>query len=112
MLQEKGQFPYEFSFNFVLEIIQILSSLIFFVGQSEGGCDCFQWIEPEICARSKEIIPGLFRRINKLEFENQRMTDDDEENQGKIMKIRGRWSTVFFVFMFVVMALVFIVILV
>lgn len=40
------------------------------------------------------------------------MTDDDEENQGKIMKIRGRWSTVYFVFMFVVMALVFIVILV
>ncbi|KAH7858819.1 hypothetical protein Vadar_028383 [Vaccinium darrowii] len=32
-------------------------------------CDDFLWIDPPICAREKQIIPGLLRRINKAESE-------------------------------------------
>ncbi|KAH7843898.1 hypothetical protein Vadar_022068 [Vaccinium darrowii] len=32
-------------------------------------CDDFVWIDPAMCARSKQIIPGLLRRINKAESE-------------------------------------------
>ncbi|KAL7124209.1 hypothetical protein ABFS83_14G033100 [Erythranthe nasuta] len=32
-------------------------------------CGVFKWLDPEICGRSKMIIPGLLRRVNKLEAE-------------------------------------------
>ena len=37
--------------------------------QAEGGCKFFKWIDPEMCNRSKNIIPGLLRRIRELEHE-------------------------------------------
>ncbi|XP_012829795.1 PREDICTED: uncharacterized protein At4g04775-like [Erythranthe guttata] len=33
------------------------------------NCDVFKWHDPEMCARSKNIIPGLIRRIDRLNDE-------------------------------------------
>lgn len=38
-------------------------------GRSFGGCGFFTWFDPPICSRSKAIIPGLLRRINRHEEE-------------------------------------------
>ncbi|GFP88182.1 hypothetical protein PHJA_000961900 [Phtheirospermum japonicum] len=27
----------------------------------------FSWIDPPICARARQIIPGLLKRVNRLE---------------------------------------------
>ncbi|XP_074561889.1 uncharacterized protein LOC141818267 [Curcuma longa] len=35
--------------------------------ENEGGCGFWTWIDDEICSRSTQVIPGLLRRINKLE---------------------------------------------
>ncbi|XP_074570430.1 uncharacterized protein LOC141827046 [Curcuma longa] len=35
--------------------------------ENEGGCGFWAWIDDEICSRSTQVIPGLLRRINKLE---------------------------------------------
>ena len=46
-----------------------VTSLCLF-SQEDGGCGYFKWIDPEMCYRSKQIIPGLLRRKNMLESEN------------------------------------------
>ncbi|PIN06779.1 hypothetical protein CDL12_20663 [Handroanthus impetiginosus] len=33
------------------------------------GCSFFSWMDPPVCERSRQIIPGLLRRVNKLENE-------------------------------------------
>ncbi|KAM7530607.1 hypothetical protein LguiB_034017 [Lonicera macranthoides] len=37
-----------------------------------ASCGYFECIDPPICARSKEIIPGLLRRINRCEKKLER----------------------------------------
>ncbi|KAK1577581.1 hypothetical protein Q3G72_022964 [Acer saccharum] len=32
------------------------------------NCGFFRWFDPPICARSKQIIPGLLRRLRELEM--------------------------------------------
>ncbi|KAL3629939.1 hypothetical protein CASFOL_026251 [Castilleja foliolosa] len=32
-------------------------------------CGFFRWVDEEVCSRSKQIIPGLIRKKNKLELE-------------------------------------------
>ncbi|PON81074.1 hypothetical protein TorRG33x02_231050 [Trema orientale] len=34
-----------------------------------GGCGFFYSVDPEMCERSKRVIPGLLRRIRDLEAE-------------------------------------------
>ncbi|XP_012827969.1 PREDICTED: uncharacterized protein LOC105949220 [Erythranthe guttata] len=34
-----------------------------------GGCKYYVWIDPPMCDRSRNIIPGLLRNINKYEDE-------------------------------------------
>ena len=40
----------------------------------EAGCGMLQWIDPKMCKRSLQIIPGLLKKINKLEEEG--MSDE------------------------------------
>ncbi|KAM7507563.1 hypothetical protein LguiA_018016 [Lonicera macranthoides] len=35
----------------------------------QGVCGYFSWVDPPMCKRSKEIIPGLLRKKNQLEDE-------------------------------------------
>ncbi|PON67760.1 hypothetical protein TorRG33x02_263550 [Trema orientale] len=37
--------------------------------EAYGGCGFFYWVDPEMCERSKRVIPGLLRRIRDLEAE-------------------------------------------
>ncbi|PIN02097.1 DNA topoisomerase [Handroanthus impetiginosus] len=37
--------------------------------RENGGCNFFSWVDPPMCARSRQIIPGLLKRVNKLESE-------------------------------------------
>ncbi|GER27931.1 GRF zinc finger containing protein [Striga asiatica] len=36
---------------------------------NESGCKRFVWIDPPMCTRARQIIPGLLRRINLAEAE-------------------------------------------
>ena len=36
-------------------------------------CGFFQWIDPSVCGRSKEIIPGLLRMVRITENENAKL---------------------------------------
>nr|GMC90672.1 uncharacterized protein LOC109193515 [Ipomoea batatas] len=38
-------------------------------GRSVGGCGFVTWFDPPMCSRSKMIIPGLLRRINRNDQE-------------------------------------------
>ncbi|KAI5338440.1 hypothetical protein L3X38_017711 [Prunus dulcis] len=54
-----------------------------------NGCTFWEWADPEMCDRSKHIIPGLLRKINRLE---------EEQNVGKgKMKNPWFWVSVFLV---------------
>ena len=35
--------------------------------QRPDRCKYFEWLDEPICARGRSIIPGLLRRINKME---------------------------------------------
>ncbi|XP_074586926.1 uncharacterized protein LOC141842833 [Curcuma longa] len=35
--------------------------------ENEGGCGFWTWVDDEMCSRSTQVIPGLLRRITKLE---------------------------------------------
>nr|GMD98078.1 DNA topoisomerase [Ipomoea batatas] len=47
------------------------------------NCSFFEWFDPPMCSRSKMIIPGLLKRINKNEQEIQRLTGLLEDNRSK-----------------------------
>lgn len=42
----------------------------------DRGCGMLEWIDPQMCKRSLQIIPGLLKKINKLEA---RETEDVSE---------------------------------
>ncbi|MFS7998054.1 hypothetical protein Hanom_Chr12g01149161 [Helianthus anomalus] len=58
----------------------------------ESNCGFFDWIDPEMCQRSREIIPGLIRGRNVLE-EQLRGQVEEARRLKKYLKI----SWVFFV---------------
>ncbi|GER41163.1 GRF zinc finger containing protein [Striga asiatica] len=37
-----------------------------------GGCTYFIWIDPPMCMRSRQVIPGLRKRVDRLEAEIRR----------------------------------------
>ncbi|KAL3618718.1 hypothetical protein CASFOL_037380 [Castilleja foliolosa] len=47
-------------------------------------CGFFRWFDEEMCSRSKEVVPGLLRKTNKLELllateqENNKLVQDYE----------------------------------
>ncbi|XP_057465413.1 uncharacterized protein LOC130755079 [Actinidia eriantha] len=38
---------------------------------SVGACGFFSWVDPPLCARARQIIPGLLRRTNDLQAKLQ-----------------------------------------
>ncbi|CAL2265036.1 unnamed protein product [Prunus armeniaca] len=42
-------------------------------GRGEKGCRFFQWFDAEMCERSKSLIPGLLRKIDRVEKENAKI---------------------------------------
>ncbi|GER41253.1 GRF zinc finger containing protein [Striga asiatica] len=39
---------------------------------AQNGCRFWNWFDPPMCARSKEIIPGLLSKINRLQAATNR----------------------------------------
>ncbi|KAG8380805.1 hypothetical protein BUALT_Bualt06G0054700 [Buddleja alternifolia] len=37
------------------------------LNQNSGGCEFFEWFDPPTCNRSKNVIPGLLRNMDRLE---------------------------------------------
>ena len=64
-----------------------LKTLIPFL--QRNGCTFWEWADLEMCDRSKHIIPGLLRKINRLE-------EDQNAGKGK-MKNPWFWVSVFMV---------------
>ncbi|KAJ1687008.1 hypothetical protein LUZ63_018398 [Rhynchospora breviuscula] len=48
-----------------------------------GACRFFRWYDEEIPERSKEVINGLLRRLNKLEREKEAM--ESKKNPGTVV---------------------------
>ncbi|KAG8369938.1 hypothetical protein BUALT_Bualt14G0065300 [Buddleja alternifolia] len=47
-----------------------MAGQICYYGQLEkenGGCGFFSWLDPPMCERSKNVIPGLLRSIRSME---------------------------------------------
>ncbi|KAK6150062.1 hypothetical protein DH2020_017587 [Rehmannia glutinosa] len=71
-----------------------------------GGCTFFNWIDPPMCSRARQIIPGLLKKINKLEDqvkEFEKLEDQVKEFdklEGKMKRNRNNeiwlWMTLFF----------------
>ncbi|CAA0840855.1 DNA topoisomerase 3-alpha [Striga hermonthica] len=38
-----------------------------------GGCKFFDWEDPPMCRRAMAIIPGLLRKVNAMEAENEKL---------------------------------------
>ncbi|KAK6138994.1 hypothetical protein DH2020_027264 [Rehmannia glutinosa] len=55
-----------------------------------GGCQFFSWEDPPMCNRARQIIPGLLRKINKIQDELEKMKDKNarlvllQEEVGKL----------------------------
>ncbi|CAH9137507.1 unnamed protein product [Cuscuta epithymum] len=67
-----------------------------FLACSRGTCACcnmFEWLDEEICYRSKMIIPGLLRKINRLEAE---LADEKAREKG-LSKKQMFWSVLWFI---------------
>ncbi|CAA0807089.1 Unknown protein [Striga hermonthica] len=47
------------------------------IGSERGRCDFFSWVDPPICKRAKEIIPGLLRKSNVLRVENEELREEN-----------------------------------
>ncbi|KAH7843116.1 hypothetical protein Vadar_012791 [Vaccinium darrowii] len=43
-----------------------------FISCPKNGCDEFAWLDPPMCRRSVRIIPGLLKKVNRLEMEAAR----------------------------------------
>ncbi|GFP99789.1 hypothetical protein PHJA_002123000, partial [Phtheirospermum japonicum] len=49
--------------------------------KEKNGCNFFKWEDPLMCRRSREIIPGLLRKINRLQSEVTNM-------EGEVSKLK------------------------
>ncbi|KAK4412538.1 hypothetical protein Salat_2900900 [Sesamum alatum] len=59
-------------------------------------CGTFQWVDPPMCRRSKEVIPGLLNRISQYESEVKRANERVGEMQEVVRhhQHRLRWALV------------------
>ncbi|KAK6151063.1 hypothetical protein DH2020_015995 [Rehmannia glutinosa] len=65
-----------------------------------GGCSYFEWIDPLMCDRAWQIIPGLLRRANRLQDELKRLEDEE-----KMKASREKWLWLALVFSWTIMYL-------
>ncbi|GER46283.1 GRF zinc finger containing protein, partial [Striga asiatica] len=62
------------------------------------GCKYFGWVDPPLCARAQQIIPGLLRRLNEME-ESSKSADIEkfevlkfEEENKKLKKLNFQFE--------------------
>ena len=70
-----------------------LSKLVFTLSmvllmQESKGCRYWDWVDPEMCQRSKDIIPGLIRTKNKLEAEIERLQENSKLQEAKLRRLK------------------------
>ena len=53
-------------------------------------CGFFEWLDPPMCSRSKQIIPGLLKKINRLENDTESLSIEGSEDNGE----NGQYSDV------------------
>ncbi|XP_019198072.1 PREDICTED: uncharacterized protein LOC109191851 [Ipomoea nil] len=67
--------------------------------QRQVGCGFLDWYDPPMCYRSKRIIPGLLKRINRLEEDirtlNMKIEGDKKEAGNVLKKIVGIMILIF-----------------
>ncbi|KAG8387774.1 hypothetical protein BUALT_Bualt02G0056200 [Buddleja alternifolia] len=54
----------------------------------KGGCGFFSWYDPQMCARSKAIIPGLLRGRNQLESEVVKVKKENRKMKKENRKVK------------------------
>ncbi|XP_027152586.1 uncharacterized protein At4g04775-like [Coffea eugenioides] len=54
------------------------------------GCGYWNWYDEEMCERSKQVIPGLLRRINRVETENETLRQQILKLQKKAEKMEDK----------------------
>ena len=60
-----------------------------FLWQGQESCGFWAWLDPEICERSKQVIPGLLKKIQQLESEISSITATYEEPSDLVDKIHN-----------------------
>ncbi|KAI8009455.1 DNA topoisomerase 3-alpha [Camellia lanceoleosa] len=45
-----------------------------FLSFPNSGCNHFTWIDPPMCDRAVQIIPGLLKKLNKMEAQLKKRT--------------------------------------
>ena len=55
------------SIIYSLSFFMILYLSVALILQSVGACGFFVWVDPPLCSRARQIIPGLLRRTNELQ---------------------------------------------
>ena len=56
--------------------------------QESEGYRYWDWVDPEMCQRSKDIIPGLIRTKNKLEAEIERLQENSKLQEAKLRRLK------------------------
>ncbi|GER41644.1 GRF zinc finger containing protein [Striga asiatica] len=54
-------------------------------GQKFGFCGFFIWYDPEICARAKNIIPGLLEKSNKHQYQIEQYKLRNAEMEAQLL---------------------------
>ncbi|KAL7613771.1 uncharacterized protein LOC122196740 [Lactuca sativa] len=60
--------------------------------KEDSTCGFVGWIDPQMCERSKSIIPGLLRSINKLKTEVGKLKEENQMFKYDIGKIKEEKS--------------------
>ena len=81
-----------FAYGFDLYAMH-LSKLVFTLSmvllmQESEGCRYWVWVDPEMCQRSKDIIPGLIRTKNKLEAKIETLQENSKLQEAKLRRLK------------------------
>ena len=60
-----------------------------FLWQGQESCGFWAWLDPEMCERSKQVIPGLLKKIQQLESEISSIIATYEEPSDLVDKIHN-----------------------
>ncbi|KAL3625367.1 hypothetical protein CASFOL_030821 [Castilleja foliolosa] len=56
-------------------------------------CGVFKWLDNEMCPRSKQIIPGLLAKINKLEAEVNDFQMKEKKLESEVRMLEEKMNT-------------------
>uniref|UniRef100_A0A803NTW9 Uncharacterized protein n=1 Tax=Cannabis sativa TaxID=3483 RepID=A0A803NTW9_CANSA len=91
-IEENGVREYEVEALHVYNVLMGHPALIG-LGTGPGSCNFWRWLDPKMCDRSRQVIPGLLRKIKQLESEISSITENEEESSRKSSMKNHTWAS-------------------